>query len=105
VPGWVIFKPNLYRTEPVPIGEVDWYWYWQGVSKPRSGFYRVDIVDLAMILAAYGSRGDVGIPPPEWQPGADILSIPESWCVIDLSDLVTILPNLGREFGSPPSDP
>lgn len=108
--GFALLERNPYRTEEVPVGEIDWYWYWvpgEAEGEPWSGYYRVDDADLTIIYSAWDTRGDGvpdgSLPPPEWFPGADISAFVDSYGVIDPSDVGALSPNYGVEFGHPPS--
>jgi len=97
--GWALFNcnPTHFLGAP-PLGEIDWVWYWVGTTRPRSGYYQVNLYDAVMLLKAYCSRGD-GIPPPNWFPGADLDA--SDLCHIGLYDAVTVLSKYGRKFGTP----
>jgi hypothetical protein len=53
------------------LGEIDWVWYWQGATQPRSGYYKIDMHDLAYVIAALNTSG-VGPYNPKYFPGADL---------------------------------
>lgn len=89
---------DFFLETPI-LGEIDWRWSWEGTVKPRSGYYKIDILDVVKVTDAYCSRGD-GIPPPEWNPGADI----DQYDVghIGIQDLIIVSSNYGKTFGRPP---
>lgn len=98
--GCVTLKSNpTHFLNDSPLGEIDWMWYWSGTTKPRSGYYQINLYDAVTLLTAYGTRGD-GIPPPNWEPGADIDAY--DLCHIGLYDAVTLLSKYGTKFGTPP---
>jgi hypothetical protein len=91
--------PNPYFFLPVPpLGEIDWRWYWQGTTKPRSGYYRIGILDVVRCTGAYCTRGD-GVYNPDYFPGADLDS--SDLGHIGILDLVTVTGKYARRFGSP----
>jgi len=93
------FLPPAGEELALPEGEIDWDWTWQGTVKPRSGYFQVNIYDAVMLLKAYCSRGD-GVPPPNWEPGADIDCF--DLCHVGIYDAVMLLTNYGKKFGIPP---
>jgi len=88
-----------FFLETPTLGEIDWMWTWQGTTKPRSGYYQVNLYDAVKVLNAYGSRGD-GVPSQNWFPGADI----DKYDVghVCLYDMAIITTNYGKKFGTPP---
>ena len=92
-------NPTHFLGAP-PLGEIDWMWTWQGVTKPWSGYYQVNIFDAVVLLKAYGSRGDTAIISPRWFPGADLDSY--ELCYIGLFDAIVLLTVYGQKFGIPP---
>ena len=84
----------------IPLGEIDWMWYWDGTVKPRSGYYQINLYDAVTLLKAYGSRGDTCPVPPNWFPGADMDQF--ELCRIGLYDAVLLLGVYGTKFGIPP---
>jgi ABC-type transport system substrate-binding protein len=100
VGGCVTLKSNpTHFLSDSPLGEIDWMWYWSGTTKPRSGYYQINLYDAVTLLTAYGTRGD-GVPPSNWFPGADIDSY--DLCHVGLYDAVILLTNYGKKFGTPP---
>lgn len=91
-------NPTHFLGAP-PLGELDWIWTWQGTTRPRTGFYQINLFDAIRILSAFCSRGD-GVPPPNWFPAADIDQF--DLCHVGLFDAVTLLINFGQRFGIPP---
>jgi len=81
------------------LGEIDWRWTFTGTTKPRSGYYQVNLFDAVLLLKAYGSRGDA-VPDPNWFAGADI--DPTDIGHVGLYDAVTILHKYGTKWGKPP---
>lgn len=97
--GHIVLDCNPYFFhETPPLGEIDWTWYWQGIVKPRSGYYQVNLFDIVKLCTAFGSRGD-GVPPPNWVPGADLDTY--DLCHIGIYDAVTALVNYGLKHGIP----
>jgi hypothetical protein len=102
--GHAFYQANRHYFMPTPpLGEVDWGWYWVGTTKPRSGYFEIDIFDVVQACVSYGSSGR-GIPDPKWFPGAD-LAIAEDYKPgkIDIFDVVTVCINYGKKFGQPPN--
>ena len=100
VGGYAILNCNpSFFPETPPLGEIDWKWTWVGTTKPRSGYYQVNLFDALLLLKAYGSRGD-GVPDPNWFAGADI--DPTEIGHVGLYDAVTILHKYGTKWGEPP---
>lgn len=100
VGGWALFNcnPTHFLGAP-PLGEIDWVWYWVGTTKPRNGYYQINLYDAVLLLKAYCSRGD-GVPSPNWFPGADL--DPDDLCHVGLYDAVIVLYVYGTKFGIPP---
>ena len=95
--GQATLKKNPWFFLKTPLlGEIDWRWHWQGTTKPRSGYYVIDIFDVVLVAGAYGSRGN-GPYDPMYFPGADIDS--NDLCNIDIYDLVTTTARYGKTFG------
>jgi ABC-type transport system substrate-binding protein len=92
-------KNPYYFLETPLLGEIDWRWYWNGTTKPRSGYFRVDILDIVKCTSAYCTRGD-GAYDPLYVPGADLDN--SDLCHIGILDLVTIIAKYGQTFGEPP---
>ena len=92
VGGYAIMEcsPSHFLGAPT-LGEIDWMWFWSGVTKPRDGSFKIDIGDLILASKAYCSRGD-GVPDPNWFPGADI--DPYDLCHVGQYDLSIILGHL-----------
>jgi len=102
VGGYLSLEPNSYFfLNTPPFGEIDWAWYWTGTTKPRSGYYEVDLYDAVRLLVAYCSRGD-GVPSANWFPGADI--DPYDLCHVGLYDAVQMLSKYGQKQGAPIKD-
>jgi len=96
----VCLNPNRYFFLETPVlGEIDWRWNWQGTTKPRSGYYRIDVLDVVICTGSYCHRGD-GIPDPLWFPGADI--DPTDVGHVGILDIVTVTNNYYKTFGTPP---
>ncbi len=97
VGGSATYKRNpFYYMETPPLGEVDFVR--KQVDGKPIGPHKVDIFDLAVAGAAFGSQG-TGIPSSNWVPGADVAP---SGGVIDILDLVTVTGvNWDREFDPP----
>lgn len=93
-------NPNFFLT-PL-LGEIDWRWYWIGATKPRSGYFKIDILDIVKVTSAYSARGD-GEFDPRYLPGADIDA--NDLCHIGIFDLVIVTGKYGKTFGTPPPDP
>ena len=94
--AYVSFNANpFYHLETPPLGEIDWRWYWEGTTKPRSGCFKIDIYDVVKAAIAYGSQG-YGIPDSHWFPGADIAT-PE--CIINIYDIVAICIKYSVKWG------
>jgi ABC-type transport system substrate-binding protein len=80
-------SPYYYMVTPL-LGDIDFV-------KKVNGNYRIDIFDLAMASAAYGSQG-TGVPSGNWFPGADLA--PNAG-VIDIYDIVTVTgTNWNKEY-------
>jgi len=100
VGGFCTLNKNPYFfMETPPLGEVDWKWYWEGTEKPRSGHYKIDILDVVKATAAYCSRGD-GIFDPRFLAGADLDA--SDLCHVGILDLVTITGKYAEKFAIPP---
>ena len=91
-------NPHFFLETP-PLGEIDWMWTWVGTTKPRNGYFQINLYDAITLLKAYGSRGD-GVPSPNWFPGADIDAIDP--CHVGLYDAVTLLSKYGTKWGTLP---
>ncbi|RLI40012.1 hypothetical protein DRO69_13495, partial [Candidatus Bathyarchaeota archaeon] len=91
-------NPYFFLETPI-LGEIDWRWYWEGTTKPRSGYYRIDILDVVLCTGSYCMRGD-GVYNPIYMPGADIDA--SDLCHVGILDLVSITGNYFTKFGSPP---
>jgi hypothetical protein len=91
--------PNNYFFLPVPpLGEIDWRWNWVGTTAPRSGYYRIDILDVVRCTGSYSHRGD-GIYDKDYFPGADLDST--DLCHVGILDLVSITGKYYQTFGQP----
>lgn len=88
-----------FFLETPPLGEMDWRWYWQGTTKPRSGNYMFSILDIVMATTAYSTRGD-GTYDPRFFNGADVDA--NDLCHIGICDIVTIVSRYATTFGKPP---
>ncbi len=90
--GYLALKRNPFYYMDTPLlGDIDF------VRKP-TGAFKVDIFDLAIAGAAYGSQG-VEFPSRNWFPGADLAP---SGGVVDIFDLVTVAgTNWDREYDFP----
>jgi len=56
--GWSAYKANRYfYWDTPPLGELDWYWYWDSGSPPRNGNFKVDLYDVTRTTTAFGSTG------------------------------------------------
>jgi hypothetical protein len=83
-------NPYYYMVTPL-LGDIDF------VKKP-SGNYKVDIYDLAMAGAAFGSQG-TAVPSSNWFPGADLAPTGSVGGNIDIFDIVTVTgPNWDKEY-------
>jgi hypothetical protein len=95
-----VLKKNQYFFLETPIlGEIDWRWYWNGTTQPRSGYYKIDILDVVKCTNSYCTRGD-GTYNPLYMPAADVDS--SDLCHIGILDVVTIVSKYGQTFGTPP---
>jgi hypothetical protein len=81
------------------LGEIDWRWYYTGTTKPRTGNFKIDILDVVKCTGSYSSRGD-GIFNPTYVPGADLDA--SDLCHVGILDLVTICCKYSQTFGKPP---
>jgi len=81
------------------LGEIDWRWRWEETTKPRGGYFEINVCDVCKCTAAYCSHGDA-IPDPEWFPGADIDATDTGH--VGIYDLVIITDNYAKKFGTPP---
>lgn len=98
--GYCVLHKNPYFFLETPLlGETDWRWTWEGTTKPRRGYYKIDILDVVKCTAAYCSRAD-GVVYPTWFPGADIDSYDLGH--IGILDLVSITGKYAQTFGKPP---
>jgi ABC-type transport system substrate-binding protein len=91
-------NPHFFLETPL-LGEIDWRWYWEGTTKPRSGHYAISIFDIVKSAVAYDTRGDGGYNP-RYLPAADI--DPNDPCHIGIYDIVTATGGYGKNFGAPP---
>lgn len=90
-----------YALETPPWGEVDWWWRWEGTTKPRGGYMKIDIYDVVGILTAYGGSG-TGAPSPNWVSSADVA---EPQGVINIYDVVSATGKYGMTFWHLPEWP
>ena len=98
--GKAVLKKNTgFFLETPLLGETDWHWYWEGTTKPRSGYFKIDIYDVVRATTAYCSRGN-GLYDLKWFPGADLDASDLSH--IGIYDLVTITGKYAQTFGTPP---
>jgi hypothetical protein len=113
---WALFdRNNYFFLDTPPLGEIDWYWWWEArdtsrpLGGPRKGTFIVDIYDVTFATVSYGSTGYLEpTTSPPWFPGADlapsyVMPYPYYGGEIDIYDVSTILVNYGTEFGRPPS--
>ncbi len=77
------------------MSEVDWHWNWEDPAKPRSGRFKVNILDVVKCASAYGTRGD-GTYNPLHLPNADLDA--NDLCHIGILDLATITSKYGQTF-------
>ena len=92
--GKAVLKKNpWFFLETPQLGEIDWRWYWEKATKPRNGYYEINIHDVRMAMAAFGSRGDEEFQF-EWLPGADV--DPYDLCYVGISDLIIIATSCSR---------
>lgn len=91
-------NPHFFLETPPP-GEIDWRWYWQGITKPRSGNYMISIFDVVTATSSYSTRGD-GTYDPRFFNGADIDT--NDLCHIGIYDIVTIVAKYATTFGKTP---
>ena len=89
------------EIDGIPLGEIDWTWYWVAGPKPRSGYYQINLYDAVTLLKAYCTRGDTCPVPPTWFPGADI-DAGYDLCHVGLYDACMLLKVYGTKFGIPP---
>jgi hypothetical protein len=103
VGGHAFYNANRHYFMPTPpLGEVDWRWYWQGTTKPLSGYFKIDILDVVKATSSYGSSGRE-IPSQNWFPGADlVVSGDGKPGKIDILDVVKITSQYGKTFGFQP---
>jgi len=52
----------------------------------------VDIEDISIVIAAFGSNNKTGTPTPRWNPDADVYSDK----LIDIFDLVSVAVHFGE---------
>jgi len=100
VGGSAIFNcVSSFFLETPPLGEIDWIWTFTGTTRPRSGYYQINLFDAVKLLTSYGSSG-YGQPDTNWFPGADLnLYDPGR---ISLYDAVTVISKYGTKWGTPP---
>ena len=91
-------NPHFF-LESIPEGEIDFRWNWAAGSKPRRGFFKIDILDVVKCTGAYCTRGD-GTLNPLYNPSADLDS--NDLCHIGILDLVAVTGKYARTFGKPP---
>jgi ABC-type transport system substrate-binding protein len=100
VGGSAIFNcVSSFFLETPPLGEIDWIWTWTGTTRPRSGYYQINLFDAVKLLTSYGSSG-YGTPDTNWFPGADLN--PNDPGRITLYDAVTVISKYGTKWGTPP---
>jgi hypothetical protein len=85
-----------FHMETVPKGEIDFRWNYVTGSKPRDGFFKIDILDVVKCTGAYCTRGD-GVYNTVYLPGADLDD--SDVCHIGILDLVTITGKYALTFG------
>jgi hypothetical protein len=93
-------KNPYYFLEMVPKGEIDFRYYWKTGTKPRSGNYKIDILDVVKCTGAYSTKGDSAFNLV-YLPGADIDD--NDLCHIGILDLVTITGKYANTWGKPPA--
>jgi hypothetical protein len=91
-------NPYFFLETPV-LGEIDWRWNYQGTTKPRSGNFQINILDVVKCTSVYSTRGD-GPYDPMYLPGADLDA--SDLCHIGILDLVTVTGHYAETFGTPP---
>jgi len=91
-------NPWFFLETPL-LGEVDWRWYWEGTTKPRNGYFKIDIYDVVKATVAYDTYG-TGPYDPRYFPGADLDA--SDFGHIGIYDLVTITGKYDQIFGTPP---
>jgi len=97
----IVLKKNQYYFLETPLlGEIDWKWIWTGTTKPRSGYYKIEIYDVVKATASYCHKG-TGTFDPSYFPGADLDS--NDLGHIGIYDLVTITGKYANTFGAPPA--
>jgi ABC-type transport system substrate-binding protein len=96
----IAMKKNPYFFLSPVLGEIDWRWTYTDTIKPRSGYYKIDILDVVKCTSVYCTRGD-GTYNAAYLPSADIDS--SDLCHIGILDLVTITGTYGQKFGTPPA--
>ena len=93
----VLMANREYYLKTPPIGEVD---YHMEVDyrplNPKTG-YRITILDIVRICAAYGSQG-YEIPDENFDPGCDINPGGHT-CTINILDIVTATAQYGMQWG------
>ena len=95
----VVLKKNPYFfIKTPPLGEINWRWYWEGTEKPRGGCYKIEILDIILAAAAYGTSGNKEYDP-SWFPAADLDR--NDLCHIGILDICVIAGNYGKAFGAP----
>jgi len=94
---------RCFFLETPILGEIDWRYNFIPGAMPRSGYFKIDVLDVIKANAAYGSRGICGDgqgPSNNWFPGADLASTNVG--KIDVLDLVQVTNNYAKTFGTPP---
>lgn len=89
---------RYYYLETPPLGEIDFYMKvdYEPLN-PEEG-YRVTILDIVRICAAYGSQG-YEIPDENFDPGCDINPGGHT-CTINILDVVTACTQYGVQWGT-----
>ncbi len=99
VGGGATYRRNPYFwMETPPLGEVDFLWNYVGTTKPRCGYYDVDIYDVVLAAGAYGASA-TGVPSPKYIAGADLAPVGG---LINIYDIVTLTGQYGVRWGYPP---
>ncbi len=93
-------KNPYYFMEMVPKGEIDFRYYFKAGTKPRSGNYKIDILDVVKCTGAYSTKGDQAFNEL-YLAGADIDD--NDLCHIGILDLVTITGKYANTWGKPPA--
>lgn len=95
--SYLAVNPYFFMQVPL-LGEINWNWVWTGTTQPRSGYYRIDILDVVKCTSSYSHRGD-GTYDPVYFPGADLSG--SDLCHVGILSLVSITGKYYQTFGTP----